>query len=551
MDVHFIILQPRENAMEKPESAALVNDQDFPICRVRQTMLRGTGADLDELREKPLIAVVNSHTELNPGHRHLDQLGVKVKEGVHAAGGIPFEFNVPAPCDGMSEGHEGMRFILPQRDLIADMVETHVRSMRFDAVVLIASCDKIIPGMIMAAARLDLPAIFVTGGPSMWENRLRRSTQPSRGGGSTAIAGCGACDLMGTANTFQCLAEVLGLTLPGCANIPGFHPDKLVFARRSGRRIVEMVEEHLNARKVLTPESLENAVIMDLALGGSTNATLHLPAIADALGFALPLATFNTFNRKIPTLVAIRPSGPHEIIDLYTAGGIPAVMKVMAGDLHLSALNVTGGTLAEVVAQAAVLDEEVIPPRDKPHAPEGGTAILYGNLAPEGAVIKQSAVAGDMRTFTGPARVMNSEAEALAAFREGTIREGQVIAIRFEGPKGGPGMPETLAVTMALMASPFKRVALVTDGRFSGASAGPCVGHVSPEAYVGGPLAALRDGDMIHIDIPARRIWVDLAPEEIDRRLKDFRPPDRPVPQGYMRRYVQHVGSAAGGAVLA
>jgi dihydroxy-acid dehydratase len=539
--------------MEKPKSAVLVDDKDFPISLVRQVMLKGTGADMDELRRKPMIAVVNSHTELNPGHRHLDQIGAKVKEGVHAGGGIPFEFNVPAPCDGMSEGHDGMRFILPQRDLIADMVETHVRSMRFDAIVMIASCDKIIPGMIMAAARLDLPAVFVTGGPSIWETRLhlqRRSGTPGRGRGIPGIASCGACDLMGTANTFQCLAEVLGLTLPGSANIPGFHPDKLVAARRSGMRIVKMVDEDLRARKIMTPESLENAVIMDLALGGSTNATLHLPAIADALGFSLPLETFNRFNRKIPTLVAIRPSGPHEIIDLYAAGGVPAVMKIMAGDLHLSALNVTGGTMGEVVAQAEVLDEEVIPPRDKPHAPEGGTVVLYGNLAPEGAVIKQSAVAADMHVFSGPARIMNSEAEALAAFRDGTIRDGQVIVIRFEGPKGGPGMPETLAVTMALSASQLKQVALVTDGRFSGASAGPCVGHISPEAYVGGPIAALREGDIIRIDIPARRIEVDLAPEEIERRLKDFSPPDRPVPQGYMRRYVRHVGSAARGAVL-
>lgn len=536
--------------MKKPESAVLLDDKDFPISLVRRLMLQGTGADLEELARKPLIAIVNSHTDLNPGHRHLDRIAAKVREGVNAGGGIPFEFNVPAPCDGMSEGHEGMRFILPQRDLIADMVETHARSMRFDGMVLVASCDKIIPGMIMAAARLDLPAIFVTGGPSIWENQMRT---PQPGGGALqggAIAGCGACDLMGTANTFQCLAEVLGLTLPGCANIPGFHPDKLVFARRSGQRIVAMVEEGLCARKVLTRESLENAVIMDLALGGSTNAALHLPAIADALDFKLPLSTFNDFNRRIPTLVAIRPNGPHGIVDLYLAGGVPAVMKVMAGDLHLSALNVDGSTLADVVKRAEVKDAAVIPPRDQPHAPEGGTVILYGNLAPEGAVVKQSAVAEDMRTFSGSARVMNSEAEALTAFREGNIREGEVIVIRYEGPRGGPGMPETLAVTMALMASRIKRTALVTDGRFSGASAGPCVGHVSPEAYVGGPLAALCDGDLIRIDIPGRQISVDLTPQEIQRRLTGFRSPDRPVPKGFMRRYVKHVGSAAGGAVL-
>jgi dihydroxy-acid dehydratase len=538
--------EKKKSGPNKPQSSVLTDDRDFPICRVRQVMLRGTGTDLDELRRKPMIAVVNSHTELNPGHRHLDLIGAKVKEGVHAGGGIPFEFNVPAPCDGMSEGHAGMRFILPQRDLIADMVETYVRSMRFDAMVLIAGCDKIIPGMIMAAARLDLPAIFVTGGPSMWESRLRLQ----RRGGTEAIAGCGACDLMGTANTFQCLTEAMGLTLPGCATVPGFHPDKLVFARRSGKRIVAMVAEDLRARQILSAEAMENAVIMDLALGGSTNATLHLPAIADALGRSLPLETFNLFNRKIPTLLAIRPNGPHEIIDLYAAGGIPAVMKAMAATLQLGARTVTGGTVADVVEQARVLDPDVIPPLERPHAPEGGTVILFGNLAPEGAVVKQSAVAAEMQVFNGTARVMDSEAQALDAFRKKTIREGEVIVIRYEGPKGGPGMPETLAVTMALMASDLKRVALVTDGRFSGATAGPCVGHVSPEACVGGPIAAVRDGDRIDIDIPGRTLSVDLSEEELRKRLKTVRPPARSIPEGYMRRYVQRVGSAAKGAIL-
>jgi len=532
--------------MKKPKSLPLLDDSDFPINRVRLGMVRGTGTDIDELKEKAMIAVVNSHTDLNPGHMHLHSLARRVKEGIHAAGGIPFEFNVPAPCDGMAEGHEGMRFILPQRELIADTVETHVRSMLFDGMVMIASCDKIIPGMIMAAARLDLPTIFLTGGPSTWQRRLGGSERPDR----FNIASCGACDLMGTANTFQCMAEVLGLTIPGSANVPGFHTDKLLFARQSGKRIVEMVEEELTAGKILTEKAIENAVIMDLAIGGSTNSTLHLPAIAHELGISLTLAKFNEFNRKIPTLLAITPNGPYEITDLYMAGGIPAVMKVLADDLHLDALTITGRTFKDVIKDAQIFDEKVIPPRDKPHSPEGGTVALFGNLAPDGAVVKQSAVAPDMLTFTGKARVMDSEADALRAFKEGTIKEGQVIVIRYEGPKGGPGMPETLAVTLALRASKLKRVALVTDGRFSGATSGPCVGHVSPETYVGGPIAALQDNDEIEIDIPNRKIHVKLSDQEINKRLKGFEPIKRSVPPGFMRRYVKYVTSAATGAIM-
>jgi dihydroxy-acid dehydratase len=546
--------------MKKPKSQPIFDNRDFPISFVRQCMIRGTGADLDELREKPMIAVVNSHTDLNPGHMHLRSLAERVKEGVHAGGGIPFEFNVPAPCDGVAEGHEGMRFILPQRELIADIVETHVRSMLFDGMVMIASCDKIIPGMIMAAARLDLPTVFLTGGPNAWQIRFtagsQRSirhtdyTESSQRTATTTVATCGACEIMGTANTFQCLAEALGLTLPGSANVPGFHTEKLLFARRSGKRIVEMVEEGLTARKILTEKALENALVVDLAIGGSTNSTLHLPAIAHELGFALPLSKFNDWNRKIPTLLAISPNGPHGMIDLYSAGGIPAVMKVLADDLHLDALTAAGQTLGDVVADAEVLDDEVIPSRDRPNSPEGGTVALFGNLALEGAVVKQSAVSPERRNFRGSARVFDSEAEALAALREGAIQEEQVIVIRYEGPRGGPGMPETLAVTMALRSSKLRRVALVTDGRFSGATAGPCVGHVSPEAYVGGPIAAVRDGDEVEIDIAGRSIRVDLSDDEIGRRLEGFQPVTHPVPTGFMRRYVKSVGSAARGAVL-
>jgi dihydroxy-acid dehydratase len=544
--------------MKKPKSSQLFDSKDFPISFTRKEMIKGTGIDIDELAEKPMIAVVNSHTELNPGHMHLGLLATRVKEGIHAAGGIPFEFNVPAPCDGQAEGHEGMRFILPQRELIADTVETHVRSMLFDGMVMIASCDKIIPGMIMAAARLDLPTIFLTGGPNAMQIRFLPDGQGSVNPkqyeefdhmlACGTFAGCGACEVMGTANTFQCMTEVLGLALPGSANVPGWHTQKLLWARKTGKRIVEMIEDDLTARKILTEKSLENAVVMDLAIGGSTNATLHLPAIAHELGFQLPLAKFNELNSTIPTLLGISPNGPHGMVDLYMAGGMPAVMKMLADDLHLDALNASGQTLRDIVDAAEVLDAGVIPPRDNPFLPEGGTVILYGNLAPDGAVVKQSAVDPEMRVFTGKARVMNSEADALEAFRDGTVEEGDVIVIRYEGPKGGPGMPETLAVTFALTFSGMRRVALVTDGRFSGATSGPCVGHVSPEAYVGGPIAAVQDGDEIEIDIPNRSI--ELKNVDIGARLSEFTPVQHPVPPGFMRRYIKYVSSAARGAVL-
>lgn len=545
--------------MDKPKSSQYFNPGDGLINVLRMSLIKSTGADIVEALQKPMIAVVNSHTDLNPGHMHLRGLGEKVKEGIHAAGGLPFEFNVPAPCDGMSEGHEGMRYILPQRELIANMVETHVRSMIFDGMVLIASCDKIIPGMLMAAARLGLPAILLTGGPNAWQVRQMPGRKDSvdfkdyagtpLGLSCATAASCGACEVMGTANTFQCLSEAMGMALPGSANVPAFHPEKLTYARKTGQRIVAMIKEGLTTRKIITHEALENAVMMDLAIGGSTNSTLHLPAIAHALGLELPLSVFNDFNRKIPTLLSISPNGPHGVIDLYAAGGTRAVMKELAGDLHLDVITVTGETLRETLRDAEVLNPEVIRSKQSPYLPEGGTVILYGNLAPEGAVVKQSAVGADMLQFTGKARVMNSEKEALHAFEENTINEGEVIVIRYEGPKGGPGMPETLAVTMALAHSGLKHVALITDGRFSGASEGPCVGHVSPEAYAGGPLAALHDGDEIEIDIPNRALNVHGV--DIGQRLGEgFTPPPRDIPPGFMRQYVKYVTSAARGAIM-
>ena len=546
--------------MNKHKSNDIFNDLDVPMNIVRKNTFRGTGVDLEDAVTRPIIAIANSQTEMNPGHMHLSQLAVRVKEGILEKGGIPFEFNVPAPCDALTEGNEGMRYVLAQRDLIADIVETHVRSMRYDGIVFIASCDKIIPGMLMAAARLDLPAIFLTGGPNAYKIRYHAAMHGSISFrdypdledalATTTCATCGTCEVMGTGNTMQCIAEALGMTLPGSANVPGFLSEKLVYARKTGRRVMELVEEGIKVSQIINKKSIENALMVSLAIGGSTNAALHLPAIAGACALELPLSDFNVYNKKIPTLCGISPNGPHGVLDLYMAGGIPAVMKRIRTNLHLDTQSVSGLTHAEIVDQAKILDEKVIMPNEAPFFPEGSTAVLFGNLAPEGAVIKQSAVVKEMLCFTGKAKIFESESDCLKAFREGTIEDGNVVVIRNEGPKGGPGMPETLAVTLALVSSPLKNIALVTDGRFSGGTSGPCVGHVSPEAAAGGPIAALRDGDMITIDIPARRLDVNLSEEEIKSRLEKWQPLVRDIPAGYMQRYVKYVSSAAQGAVL-
>jgi dihydroxy-acid dehydratase len=432
--------------------------------------------------------------------------------------------------------------------------------MRFDAVVMIASCDKIVPGMLMAAARLELPTIFLTGGPSAvavrythaYKGSMSPDDYPEMEAKMSCLtsASCGSCEVMGTANTFQCLTEAMGLSLSGSAVVPAFHADRGRYARWTGLRIVKMVEEDLTADKILTRKSLENAIMVSQAIGGSTNATLHLPALAQELGIEIGLDDFNRLGKKIPTLLAIAPNGPYGVLDLHAAGGVPAVMKRIGDDLHLDTLTCTGKKLGGHLDTAQEGDTKVIPQKDKAHSTEGGTVALFGNLAPEGSVIKQSAVAEDMRVFSGPAQVFESEHDALTALREKTIQEGDVLVIRNEGPKGGPGMPETLAVTMNLSMSGYKKVAMITDGRFSGASAGPCVGHVSPEAADGGPIAAVRNGDDISIDIPQRTISINQTDEEIQRRLTEERLPQRELPRGFIRRYVKVVNSAAKGAYL-
>ncbi|MCP3922684.1 MAG: dihydroxy-acid dehydratase [Desulfobacterales bacterium] len=546
--------------MKKPVSIDVFNDKDFPVSLVRSMIIKGTGVDVEELKEKPIIAIVNSQTDYNPGHMHLKTIAERVKEGVHAGGGIPFEINVPAPCDGVTLGHIGMKFVLAQRDLIADMVETHVRSMRFDGMVMIASCDKIIPGMLLAAARLDLATTFITGGPGSAQIRFKAGMKDSVDHKSytdildkldtATCATCGACEIMGTANTFQCMTEALGLSLPGSANVPGFHSEKLLFARNAGKRVVEMVEEELTASKIITEKAIENAIMIDLAIGGSTNATLHLPALAYEIGMELPLELFNKYNQQIPTLCSIAPNGPHGVMDLFVAGGVPGVMKRLSGDLNMDELNITGQTIGEIAEAAVINNEEVIPPKEKPHLDQGGTAFLKGNLAPEGCVVKQSAVADDLKIFSGPVRICESEKECLQAIAEKTIQEGEVVVIRNEGPKGGPGMPEMLAATMGLELAGYTKVAMITDGRFSGATAGPCVGHISPEAADKGPIGILKNGDIVDINIPERSLNVQLSDDEIAERLKNYTPRTPEIPPGYMKRYAKYVSSATKGAVL-
>jgi dihydroxy-acid dehydratase len=549
--------------MNKKQSKDIFDEKDFPISQIRRNVLSGTGVDIDECIKKPLIAVANSATDMNPGHMHLSQLAVRVKEGIHSAGGIPFEFNVPAPCDGITEGHDGMRYVLPQRELIADTVETHIRSMRYDAVVMIASCDKIIPGMLMAAARLDLPTIFITGGPSAMAVRHTSGysgsitpedyTDADISMSCMKSASCGACEIMGTANTHQCIAEALGLALPGSAVVPAFHADRGRFARWTGQRIVKMIDEKLTARKIVTQQALENAVMVAQAIGGSTNTALHMPALAYELGLSLGLEDFNRLGKKVPTLLGIAPNGPFGILDLFAAGGIQAVMKRLETELHTNVMTCTGKILATHLESATVMDEKVIPVKEKAHNNEGGITALFGNLAPEGCIVKQSAVAKDMKTFTGPARIFESEHDTLKALRDRAINDGEVLVIRNEGPVGGPGMPETLAVTISLKMSEYKRVAMVTDGRFSGASSGPCIGHVSPEAAVGGPIAAVENGDIITIDIPNRTIHIDLETALIEQRLQDnnkTKVSDKKISPGFMKRYVRMVTSAAKGAYL-
>ena len=525
-----------------------------------------TDKDLD----KPFIAVVNSFTSVVPGHFHLNRIADAVEAGVRSAGGLPFQFNTIAVCDGLAMGHGGMHYSLPSRDVIADSIEIMIQAHRFDGMVLVSNCDKVTPGMLMAAARLDIPSIVVTGGPmlsgflkgrrvgyaSVFEGvgkvaAGKMSEEELKELEDAACPGCGSCNGMFTANTMACVVEAMGMSLPGCATAPAVTALKLRIAKECGERIVELVREGLRPSDIMTRKAFENAIMVDMALGGSTNTVLHLLAIANEAGISLPLALFGELSRRIPHLCDMIPSGPYAAEDLDAAGGVPALMKALSPFLNLDAISVTGKDVEKNVEGAKVLDRGVIRPLNNPVHPEGGIAVLRGNLSPAGAVVKTAAVSPKMLIHRGPAKVFDSEEEAMEAILNRRIERGDVIVIRYEGPKGGPGMREMLSPTATIAGMGLSdSVALITDGRFSGATRGPCIGHVSPEAAEGGPIAALRNGDVIEINVPKRTLNVDLSDKELKSRLKSWEPKQPKVRRGYLMRYSSLVQSASIGAVL-
>ncbi|HUW90643.1 MAG TPA: dihydroxy-acid dehydratase [Candidatus Nanopelagicaceae bacterium] len=532
-----------------------------PFNYVTRGIIKGVGLEDKDINNKPFIGIANTWNELNPGHKHLNELAEAVKYGILEAGGLPFEFCTVGPCDGWANGNEGMRYILPHREVIADSIELMVQAHSLDALVTLSSCDKINPAVLMAAIRLDIPTICVPGGPNFYEIRFTPDYTGIEQNNYNdfdykvkciTCATYGSCEIMGTANTFQCLMEAFGMTLPYAATIPAVTRMKYTIARNSGRQIMDLLRKGITPSQIMTKKSLENALMVDLAIGGSTNSALHLPAIAYEMGIEFDLEMFNDFSKKIPTIANIYPSGNYGVVDLYKAGGIPAVMNRIKEYLNLDCLTVAGKTLGKIIRRAKVLDEDIIRPLNNPVFPEGGTVVLKGNLAPDGAVIKQSAVKNkQMLKFTGPALCYNTEQEVLEDLALNKISNGSVIIIRYEGPKGGPGMPELLAVTATLMLKKkLDRVALITDGRFSGGTSGPCIGHVSPEAYVGGPIAVIKNGDIITIDIPNRKLNVELTDNEIQTRLEKWIPFEKPIKSRALLKYKRLVTSADKGAIL-
>jgi len=506
---------------------------------------------------KPFIGIANSYTSVVPGHVHLQRIGAAVKEGILAAGGTPFEFNTIAVCDGIAMGHEGMRYSLPSRELIADSVEVMMQAHRLDGMVLISNCDKVTPGMLMAAARLDVPAIAVTGGAmksgslngkkvgvdSVFEAVGRAfadkiTNEELSKLEDVACPGCGSCNGMFTANTMACMTEALGMSLPYCATALATSAAKERIAKETGSKIVELIRNNIKPSSILTKAAFENAVVVDTALGGSSNTVLHLSAIAQEAGVSLPIMTFDDISRKVPHLCNMVPTGSHDMEELDNAGGLPALMKELKRFLHTDALTVTEKTVAENIKDAQVIDAEVIRPLSNPVHKEGGIAILKGNLAPKGAVVKAVAVSPKMLKHTGPAKVYEAEKDAIAAMKRKEIKAGDVIVIRYEGPIGGPGMPEMLLPTATISGMGLSEsVALITDGRFSGATRGGCIGHVAPEAAEGGPIAVIKNGDVITIDIPNRILSVALSDEEIQKRLAQWKPKPKKITKGYLSRY--------------
>jgi dihydroxy-acid dehydratase len=521
-----------------------------------RALLKSLGLQDDDIA-KPLVGIANSYTNIVPGHIHLRTIGEAVKEGILAAGGTPFEFNTIAVCDGIAMGHEGMRYSLPSREIIADSVEIMLQAHSLDGLVMISNCDKITPGMLMAAARVNIPSIMVTGGPMAagrhHGKKISYSSMPEALGQvaagkmsenelcemeENACPGCGSCSGMFTANTMACMTEALGLSLPYCATSLANSAFKLRLARATGKQIMKLIKDDLKPSQILTKQAFENAIALDMALGGSTNTTLHLPAIAKEAGLTVSLAVFDEIGRIVPHLCSMIPSGTYALEDLDAAGGIPAVMNELKSLLNLNLPTVTGKTVSDNIKNAMVIDREVIHSLANPVHKEGGIAILTGNIAPKGSVIKTAGVSPKMQKHTGPAKIYDSEKEALTAIRAGQIKAGDVVVIRYEGPRGGPGMPEMLFPTATIAGMGLSEsVALITDGRFSGATHGGSIGHVAPEAFDGGPIAVLRDGDTITIDIPNRTLKAELSDEELKARLEAWKPREPKIKKGILSRY--------------
>ncbi|MCL4458685.1 MAG: dihydroxy-acid dehydratase [Chloroflexi bacterium] len=518
---------------------------------------------------RPLVAIANCWNEVVPGSMHLQSIATAVKRGVLRGGGTPLEFNTIAVCDGLAQGHEGMKYVLPSRDIIALSIEIMLQAHRFDGVVLIPSCDKVTPGMLMATARVNIPGIVVSAGtmaPGWYQGRKIALSNVREFAGEylakrigdeelfcveqSGCPGPGTCAMLGTANTMACLTEVLGLSLPLSGTTPAVVSAKLREAEAAGMKVVELIQQNIRPADIMTISAFTNAIKVDMGIGGSTNSLLHLPAIARELGLALPLDLFDKISKTTPYIASINPSSPRTIDDLHNAGGIPAVLKSLASILDLDALTVSGKTIGQITAEAQWNDREVIRPLDNPIRPDGGLAILRGNLAPAGAVVKKSAVRPEMWQHRGPALVFSSMEEAVQAVVEDRVKAGSVIVIRYEGPVGGPGMREMHMITSILVGTGLaETTALVTDGRFSGSTRGPCIGHVSPEAAVGGPIAIVEDGDIISIDIPSGELTVDLSTAEIEERLARWEPP-RPRLMGILDLFARNATSVPEGASL-
>jgi dihydroxy-acid dehydratase len=541
-----------------------------------RSLLRATGVIKRESDfEKPFIAVCNSFVQIIPGHAHLDVVGKKVREAIYAAGGIPFEFNTIGVDDGIAMGHVGMKYSLASRELIADCVETMLRAHCFDGVVCIPNCDKIVPGMMMGAARCNIPSLFVSGGPmkagltpqgrvvdliSVFEG----VGQVSAGKMTEAELGvieqhacptCGSCSGMFTANSMNCLCEALGLALPGNGSILATDPARDALFKLAGQKIIELVQKNIRPSDILTHRSFENAFALDVAMGGSTNTVLHTLAIAIEAGSPFDLKHLNEVSARVPYICKVAPAGKYHMEDVDRAGGIGAILKTLsgkAGTLNLDCITVTGRTLGENIAGAVVKDKDVIRPLDNPYSERGGLAVLFGNLAPNGSVLKTGAVSENMQRFRGPAVIFESEESAAEGILEGKVKSGDVVVIRYEGPRGGPGMQEMLAPTANIMGRGLgESVALITDGRFSGGTRGACIGHVSPEAAQGGPIALVHPGDLIEIDVPNRRLELLVDERELARRKAEWKRHPPKINHGYLARYAAQVTSADTGAVLA